>query len=183
MTDATADLSGFRVLVVEDRFILAEEIGDMLDSLGCEIAGPARGVSAAQELLRLPGRRIDAAVLDIHLAGELVFPLAAWLSLLMVPFVLASGYDRTALPPEWRDVPHIRKPYGAADLTAALKASLSGRDGLTGRAGAAFASWPADLRPPVRTDEEAGRAHGNLLMEQAILARWQQIASGMSGRS
>jgi CheY-like chemotaxis protein len=69
-----AKLKGLRVLVVEDEALVAFQLEDMLAELGCAVIGPASRVGQALDLL---GReRVDAAVLDVNVAGELVYPVA-----------------------------------------------------------------------------------------------------------
>jgi hypothetical protein len=37
-----------------------------------------------------------------------------------VPFIFAAGYDETALPEDYRDVPRWEKPFRPEDLAKAL---------------------------------------------------------------
>ncbi len=121
----TASLQGARVLVVEDEYLVASLIEDMLESAGCVVAGPiprlAQAVDAAES------EACDAAVLDVNLAGERVFPVAEILSRRQVPFVLVTGYGGNTLPPEYAACPRLNKPFRLADLLAALSAMLEGR--------------------------------------------------------
>ena len=65
-------LNGLRVLIVEDEALVALQLEDMLADFGCAIVGPASRVGQALDLL---GRQtVDAAVLDLNVAGELVYP-------------------------------------------------------------------------------------------------------------
>jgi len=118
-------LTGRRILVVEDRYLLAKETDRMLRRLGCEPVGPAADAAGAFALLEREidggGGRLDAAVLDIHLGdGETVFPLAEELRRRGVPFLLATGYGSPGIPDAWRAAPRIEKPFAARDLAAAL---------------------------------------------------------------
>jgi hypothetical protein len=94
---------------VEDEFFLAMELDTTLRGAGYEVLGPASSVSAALKLLS--SKRPDAAVLDANLAGEWVTPVAEVLRAMSVPFILASGYRRTDLPPEpvLRDAANVGK--------------------------------------------------------------------------
>jgi AmiR/NasT family two-component response regulator len=58
---------GRRVLVVEDEFLAALTTVDFLESIGCEVVGPAARLSPALELAQ--SEALDAAVLDINIAG------------------------------------------------------------------------------------------------------------------
>lgn len=74
MNATAADLAGLRVLVVEDEMLNAMLIEDLLLDLGCEVIGPAATVAGGLELARR--ERPQAAVLDVNLGSERVYPLA-----------------------------------------------------------------------------------------------------------
>lgn len=71
-TEAT--LSGYRVLVVEDQFFLADDLVYALDGLGADVVRPVPTLAEALAMLRA-GTPIDAAVLDVNLLDGLCFPL------------------------------------------------------------------------------------------------------------
>jgi hypothetical protein len=62
----------------------------------------------------------DAAVLDINLAGERVYPVAALLAKRNVPFMFVTGYGYDAIPREYSGQPRLVKPFTAAQLNSAL---------------------------------------------------------------
>jgi CheY-like chemotaxis protein len=109
-----------RVLVVEDNFLIAEMISDLLQECGCAVIGPAPSLEAALELLDKMGP--EAALLDINLAGTLSYPLAGALESRSIPFVFLSGYDDgTILPPEFRAVRKLPKPFERKDVEDVLE--------------------------------------------------------------
>ena len=114
----TADVAGRRILIVEDEVIIAMSIESVLREQGCVIVGPAARVDRALELAR--SERLDAALLDIGLRGEAVFPVADALATRGVPFAFLSGYELEGMPSEHRDRPVLTKP----DLLDALLATL-----------------------------------------------------------
>ncbi len=114
------DLRGLRILVVEDTLLVAEVILDVLHECGCDILGPASRVQQAVALVR--ANDMDGALLDMNLAGELCFPVAAALTERGIPFVFLTGYDEAAVPPEYRGVPRMTKPFQVREL-ALLAAS------------------------------------------------------------
>lgn len=121
----TAALEGIRVLVVEDEFLVATLIEDMLTSAGCVVSGP---VSRVPEALDAVGRgNFDAAVLDINLAGDRIDPVADALSRRNVPFVFVTGYSRGLLPGEYATRPRLRKPFKLADLLGILSSVVGPR--------------------------------------------------------
>jgi CheY-like chemotaxis protein len=111
------------VLVVEDEVFLATLIEELLITAGYRVVKASR-VDAALDLLR-GGASFDAALLDINLNGVEVFPIAARLRALGVPFVFASGYGRQGLPPAFADSVVVQKPYLPEAITAALAHSLA----------------------------------------------------------
>lgn len=117
------ELRGLRVLFVEDESIVAMHTEDMLDELGCEIAALASNVEDA--LVAVAEGGFDIALLDINLAGTMVFPVAGALAARGLPFAFASGYGGKVLPPEFADVPIIGKPFTKADLSWVLQSALS----------------------------------------------------------
>jgi hypothetical protein len=63
---------------------------------------------------------VDLAVLDINLKGENAFPIADALTRHGVPFVFATGYSGSIVPPEHRTVPLFEKPIDLNGLTGLL---------------------------------------------------------------
>ena len=104
------ELHGLRILVVEDNFLVAESVRDLLDDCGCRTIGPVPRVAPALALIESEG--LDGAVLDINLGSEFCFPIAALLTERGIPFVFLTGYDDAALiPMAFRDVPCLSKPF------------------------------------------------------------------------
>jgi len=110
---------GRRVLVVEDEYFVACDIARALAQGGAEVIGPAPDADGALALLD-QHQAIDAAVLDINLKGETVYPVADKLRARGVPFGFATGYDDAALPGSYRDVPRWEKPFDIAKLVGAV---------------------------------------------------------------
>ena len=114
----TAPLEGATVLVVEDEYLVAVLIQDMLESAGCVVTGPIPRL--AEALDAVDRGSYDAAVLDINLGGERIDPVAAALSGRNVPFVFVTGYGSGGLPSEYAGRPRVCKPFKIADLLGAL---------------------------------------------------------------
>ncbi len=113
-----------RILVVEDEFLIAIHVADMMADLGFAVAGPVGNVD--QALALTCEDHIDGAILDVNLSGQLVFPLAQALADRDIPFILTSGYDTSGLPVEWRNRPHLRKPVVESDLARLAVATFRG---------------------------------------------------------
>lgn len=117
MTDT--DLAGFTVLVVEDEYYTADDLRRELVGAGATVLGPAPSLERALDLIR-SSERIDAAILDINLNGEMVFPAATLLHQRGVPIVFATGYDRTMIPPRFDDAIRCEKPVDPHSVRRAL---------------------------------------------------------------
>ncbi len=124
MIAATAELKGLRVLVVEDQSILAMAMEGNLHDLGCEVVGPVGRLTAALQLAS--EEALDAAILDVDLAGTKVFPVAAALQRRGIPFMFLTGFAGATLPAEWRGSLCFGKPLDREDLEKFLR-SLSQR--------------------------------------------------------
>jgi len=61
------------VLIVEDDFLIALEISQFVEDAGYTVVGPEKSVDAS--IRALTQHKIDLALLDVHLGGELVFPI------------------------------------------------------------------------------------------------------------
>ena len=118
MAEAASDLKGKRILVVEDSPVVGPFTADLLDDLGCVVVGPAPNMAAARELVEEGD--FEAAMMDVHIRGERVFPLCEMLEEKDIPFVLTSGYADWTMPDKWRDRPRLQKPYTIDDVRDAL---------------------------------------------------------------
>ena len=108
-----------RVLVVDDEMLIALETERKLLKAGCTVIGPAARLAPAIAMAREEAP--DAAVLDVNLAGSMVWPLAEELSSRGIPFVLVSGYGSALeVPKGLEKVPRLGKPLSEADLIKAL---------------------------------------------------------------
>ncbi len=112
------DLTGLRILLVEDSPVVGPFTEQLLEELGCVVVGPAVNMATARELAQ--SATIDAAVMDVHIRGERVFAICDILEAREIPFVLTSGYADVTTPEKWRDRSRLAKPYRLADVAQAL---------------------------------------------------------------
>jgi CheY-like chemotaxis protein len=119
---AKPDLSGKRILVVEDSPVVAPFTADILGELGCVVVGPAPNMAAARALIE--SETLDAALMDVHIRGERVFPLCDMLESRAVPFILTSGYADWQVPEKLEQRPRLQKPYTMEQVEKALKKLL-----------------------------------------------------------
>jgi hypothetical protein len=61
----------------------------------------------------------------VNLKGENVWPVAARLREMKVPFVIATGGHVDPPPPEFNDAPVIEKPYTVDRVTPAIEAAIA----------------------------------------------------------
>ena len=107
-------LAGRRILVVEDELLIAVLVERFVLAHGGIVVGPASKLEAA---LRLAGNEeLDGAILDVTIRGGEAYPVADKLRERGIPFVLASGYGDWALPPGYRNLPRLTKPFTLLEL-------------------------------------------------------------------
>jgi CheY-like chemotaxis protein len=99
-------------MVVEDEALIAMVLVDHLQELGLIAVGPFSRVADA---LKVEGE-VDAAILDVNLAGESVYPVADMLKARGVPFLFMTGYGSASIDPRFGDVPVLQKPIEAKTL-------------------------------------------------------------------
>jgi DNA-binding NtrC family response regulator len=112
-----AELSGLKVLIVEDEPLIAMTLEDLLKDSGCTVAGPAASVKQGMRLIEQEA--VDAAILDVNLRGELVFPLADALAEQSIPFVYVTGYGKLLRACN-HGRPVLQKPYNNQQLLKIL---------------------------------------------------------------
>lgn len=118
--------SGRRCLVVEDEFLVAMLLEDTLRDLGFEVLGPVATCAAALALVRSASGALDAAVLDVNLGGERVYPVADALRERGVPFVFLTGYAEAELDGRFANVPVVQKPWLPITLEGVLARTFTG---------------------------------------------------------
>ena len=118
-SEAAQLMAGLRVLVVEDEMLIAMELSQALGALGWEVIGPAATVYEALSLIEATAD-LDAAILDVNLAGKLAYPVAERLQTLGVPFVFCTGYEQVDPNARFSDCPIVRKPVDIRLLTEEL---------------------------------------------------------------
>lgn len=118
-TDTVSSLSGYRLLIVEDEYFIAEDLSRTLRLLGAVIIGPAPAVAGARSLLK--ALRPHCILLNINLADEDSSGFAQEVRALGTPVILITGYDRSSLPQFTREFPLLRKPVGTLDLVQTIR--------------------------------------------------------------
>jgi CheY-like chemotaxis protein len=118
-------LEGLKVLVVEDDYLIASLIEHILNAAGCVVVEPVSHLAQAQEAARQ--NTYDAAVLDINLRGERVYPIAEILANREIPYFFVSGYHTIDLPAGHEGRPKLGKPFRSEQLLDTLASLVSAR--------------------------------------------------------
>lgn len=111
--------NGGRILLVEDDLLVVIDLMETLQSLGAHVIGPIPNIDQALGVLsEMPG--FIGAILDLHVQGGYVFPVAEELSRRNIPYVFSTGYDESAVPPEYAHVRRFSKPAEGHEIAAEL---------------------------------------------------------------
>ena len=107
-------LRGKHVLVVEDNWLVADQLSSLITCAGGTVCGPSPEIDQA---FRLASRqRLHGAVLDVQLKDGTAQPVATVLRRRHVPFLVISGMDRTELPDGLRKAPFLAKPLDGLEF-------------------------------------------------------------------
>lgn len=116
------EFDGLRVLVVEDEATVSMLIEDMLEDLGCEVVASVGSLAEAREVA--VSVEIDFAMLDVNVAGDLVFPVADILRERKIPFLFSTGYGVMGLPAKFSSCFVVAKPFSQTDLQKQIVLAL-----------------------------------------------------------
>jgi DNA-binding NtrC family response regulator len=107
--------SGGRVLVIEEEAFIAMEIEIVLEDLGYQ----AVVATVMQEAVgHVSDARFDGVILDLTLHGTATHDIIDGLLLRRVPVVLCTGYPKADIPPRFRDLTMIEKPFDLERLAS-----------------------------------------------------------------
>ena len=120
LSDAESlDLSGVRILVVEDSWQLAMALKSLLQACGADVAGPVATSADAQRLVS--EQKPDAALVDFNLrGGERADGLIDKLHEQGVYVVVTSGYAVLPIVPR-HAAAILQKPISEAQLLGSLR--------------------------------------------------------------
>ena len=116
---AYSALFGLQIFLVEDEALVAATLEDMLAEFGCVLAGAAANVTDALAAVQ-GATAIDAAILDVHLGGEKVFPVADLLVRREIPIVFSTGFGPADLAVRYPESRLLEKPYQPEALAGLL---------------------------------------------------------------
>jgi CheY-like chemotaxis protein len=112
-----------RLLVVEDEYLIRMLLEDMLADLGYDVAAAVGSIAEASDLAAKAD--INAAILDVNLDGQEIYPVAEILAKRGLPFVFVTGYGERSLSEPFRDRPALQKPFQVEQLKNVLAGLLA----------------------------------------------------------
>ena len=120
MEQGSRPLDGRRILVVEDEYVVAQNLCDALEAAGAVVVGPVARAQKALDLITRETPKLDAALLDIELGGEKSYVVADALASRGIRCVFTTGYAEEAIPAPYQNYRRVEKPYDPVVLLAAL---------------------------------------------------------------
>jgi two-component sensor histidine kinase/CheY-like chemotaxis protein len=116
---AAPSIGKLTALLVEDEPLVAMMMADVLSDFDFTVLGPFASVDKA--IAAVDEASLHFALLDINLRGEMVYPVAARLRELGVPFIFMTGYAPEGVSKEFNDAPILKKPVDQGQLYRAIQ--------------------------------------------------------------
>lgn len=117
------NLRGKRIMIVEDEILIAMELEMSLQDAGSDVVGPFTELAQADSIQ--DRSVVDAALLDVNLNGDVVYPLADRLQQMDVPLVFYTGNaDYHVLEDRYPNAAIIKKPADPDALLDVLSKSI-----------------------------------------------------------
>ena len=114
-------VAGLRIFLAEDEPMILMLLEDVIESLGCVVAGTAKSVAAALDAIS--SLQFDLAILDGKLEDGTVDPVARNLVERYIPFILASGSASSQFKDNLGAAVLLQKPYSVQGLCSAIEMS------------------------------------------------------------
>jgi CheY-like chemotaxis protein len=113
-------LDGWRILVVEDNYLIAQDLTELLEDLGATVIGPVGWPDQALALVEENRATLNCAVLDVDLHGKKSYPIADALTGLGIRVVFTTGYDSDGFDEHYAGYPRCEKPVQAQTILGAI---------------------------------------------------------------
>ena len=118
-----SQLQDVRVLILEDEFLIADDLARAVRDAGGTPLGPVNSVHDAEKLIAR--NQLDAAIVDLNLRGAMATEFVERLAATELPCLIVSGYAEEALPLSLREVPRLEKPISPISVVSALAQELA----------------------------------------------------------
>lgn len=122
--EAVKALAGNKLLIVEDEYLIGQDLAYGPQREGIDILGPYASTASAIDVLQKT-ENVGAAILDLNISGHIAFDLAEKLAERNIPFIFYTGYQSVIVPDKFRAVRRVRKP---AEWPEIKKALFAGKD-------------------------------------------------------
>ncbi len=113
------------ILIVEDEWLIGEDLKARLEALGARVIGPAGNCAAALEAIW--NERPDFAYVDTRLGSETCELVLEELDRQAIPMVIATGHAQPDWPPYLDGRTVIGKPYEQPALEQSYTGLTAGR--------------------------------------------------------
>jgi CheY-like chemotaxis protein len=120
---ASMMMDGKRILVVEDEFLVAEDLHFALKNTGARVLGPVGVIAEGLRLLDA-SPDVEGAVLDINLGGIMAYPIAEKLLDRNIPFIFTTAYDPEDVPERFCNIKFCQKPTTMTRIIRTLQDAL-----------------------------------------------------------
>jgi CheY-like chemotaxis protein len=112
-----------RVMIVEDDFIIADEIAAIVSDAGYAVVGPIGSVQEAEAELT-SGQAPDFAIVDANIRERSSARLAQRLRDVGIPFCVCTGYRLSDLRAAFGEVMVVQKPVDRRNLVTLIQAAV-----------------------------------------------------------
>jgi len=119
-------LKDTRVLILEDEFLIADDLARAVREAGGSPVGPVNSVQEAGKLVAR--EKLDAAIVDLNLRGQMASEFVEQLAATGLPCLIVSGYADEALPESLAAIPRVEKPISPDSAVRALANELARAD-------------------------------------------------------
>lgn len=123
-------LTGLRVLIVEDAWVIADTLAVALESEGARVVGPAPSGASAAALLQ--EEEADIALVDMSLSDGFADELVDDLTRRGIPFVIITGFEALPTNCDARALAVLRKPVSQCAIVNLLSTFRDSRRGGVG---------------------------------------------------
>jgi DNA-binding response OmpR family regulator len=108
-----------KILIVEDEFLIGEDLRSTLEELGYDVAGPA--TTRAEALAAIAEHLPNIAMIDTRLGTEDSEPVVQDCTARGIATIIMSGHGKDELPAYCRGLAYLGKPYSPDAVEAILK--------------------------------------------------------------